>query len=70
MDKELAERIDKLESHLAHLEHQYDQLNQVVLEQSRQLVKMSALQQRLSQSVEAAELERIKSTSSKPPHYQ
>jgi len=70
MDKELAERIEKLESHLAHLEHQYDQLNQVVLEQSRQLVKMSALQQRLSQSVEAAELERIKSTSSKPPHYQ
>jgi len=47
------------------LEHQYDQLNQVVLEQSRQLVKMSALQQRLSQSVEAAELDRIKSTSSK-----
>jgi len=70
MDKELAERIEKLESHLAHLEHQYDQLNQVVLEQSRQLVKMAGLQQRLSQTVEAAELERIKSTSSKPPHYQ
>lgn len=69
MDQELAARLEKLESNIAHLEHQYDQLNEVVLEQSRQLVKLQALQQKLSQTVEGIELERIKSTNPKPPHY-
>jgi uncharacterized coiled-coil protein SlyX len=59
-----------LESHLAHLEHQYDQLNQVVLEQGRQLTRLQALQQQVSQTMEAIELERIKGTNAKPPHYQ
>ena len=70
MDKELAQRLEKLESHLAHLEHLYDQLNQVVLEQSRQLTKLQTHQQKISQTVESIELERIKSTNTKPPHYQ
>ena len=70
MDKELAERLEKVESNLAHLEHQYDQLNQVVLEQSRQLAKMQSLQQKVSQSLENIELERIKGTNPRPPHYQ
>lgn len=70
MDQELAARLEKLESNIAHLEHQYDQLNEVVLEQGRQLAKLQSLQQKLSQSVEGIELERIKSTNPKPPHYQ
>jgi uncharacterized coiled-coil protein SlyX len=70
MDKEIAERLEKLESHLAHLEHQYDQLNQVVLEQAKQLAKAAAQQQKVAQTVESIELERIKSTNPKPPHYQ
>jgi uncharacterized coiled-coil protein SlyX len=70
MDNELAERLEKIESHLAHLEHLCEQLNQVVLDQGRQLVKMGAQQQRISRTIENVELERIKSTSSKPPHYQ
>ena len=70
MDKELAARMEKIESHLAHLEHQYDQLNQVVLEQARQLAKVQVLQQKISQTVESIEMERIKSTNAKPPHYQ
>ena len=69
MDKELADRLAKLESNLAHLEHQYDQLNQVVVEQSRELTKLLALQQKLSETMENIELERIKSTNQKPPHY-
>jgi uncharacterized coiled-coil protein SlyX len=69
MDKELADRLAKLESNLAHLEHQYDQLNQVVVEQSRELTKLLALQQKLSESIENIELERIKFTNPKPPHY-
>ncbi|MDB6066831.1 MAG: hypothetical protein JWR26_3039 [Pedosphaera sp.] len=70
MDKELAERLEKIETHLAHLEHQYDQLNKVVMDQGRQLTKMHTLQQRVTQTVENIELERIKSTNAKPPHYQ
>jgi uncharacterized coiled-coil protein SlyX len=70
MDKELSARLEKIESHLAHLEHQYDQLNNVVLEHSRQLAKMQALQHKISQTVETIELDRIKSTNPKPPHYQ
>lgn len=70
MDKELSERIEKLESSLAHLEHQYDQLNQVVLEQGKQLARLQSAQQKVSQTVETMELERIKGTNQKPPHYQ
>lgn len=70
MDKELAERLEKMESHLAHLEHQYDQLNQVVLEQSRQFARALAWQQKVSQTIEDIELQRIKDTNPKPPHYQ
>jgi len=64
------EKLQRVESHLAHLEHQYDQLNQVVLEQARQLAKMQIFQQKVSQTVESIELERIKATNAKPPHYQ
>ena len=70
MDKEIAARMEKVESNLAHLEHLVDQLNQVVLEQSKQLSKLQSGQQKISQTVENIELERIKSTNPKPPHYQ
>jgi uncharacterized coiled-coil protein SlyX len=70
MDKDLAERLEKLESNLAHLEHLYDQLNQVVLEQSRTLTRLQGAQQKVAQTVESMELDRIKATNPKPPHYQ
>ena len=69
MEKELAERLNKIETHLAHLEHLFDQLNQVVLEQGRSIGKMQSQQQKITQTVETIELDRIKSTNSKPPHY-
>ena len=69
MNSELAEQLEKIESHLAHLEHLYEQLNQVVLDQGRQLARLNAQQQRMARTVEAVELERIKSTNAKPPHY-
>lgn len=69
MDTKLAERLEKIESHLAHLEHLFDQLNQVVLKQGRELARLQAQQQKVSQTVEEIELERIKTTNPKPPHY-
>jgi uncharacterized coiled-coil protein SlyX len=70
MDKELTERLERLESHMAHLERQYEQLNQVVIEQGKVIKKLQAHQQRIAESIETTEMERIKATSSKPPHYQ
>ncbi len=70
MDKELLARLDKIESHLAHLEHQHEQLNQVVVAQAKVIAKLQGNQSRLSDTLESIELERVKSTSVKPPHYQ
>jgi uncharacterized coiled-coil protein SlyX len=64
------ERLQKLESNLAHVEHQFDELNKVVLEQEKTIRKQQVQLQRMAQTLEAAELERIKSTNPKPPHYQ
>jgi uncharacterized coiled-coil protein SlyX len=70
MDPETSKRLDALESHLAHLEHQFDKLNEVVTEHTRLLRRMQTQQQRIAQSVESMEIDRIKSDRSKPPHYQ
>jgi uncharacterized coiled-coil protein SlyX len=64
------ERIEKLEAHVAHLERQIDQLNEVVIQQSQELDRLKKQVGRVSQSLENAELERIKSVDTKPPHYQ
>ena len=63
-------RLDKVESHIAHLENQLDQLNQVVIEQGRLLARLQKDHAKLAETMQTVELERIKSTSSKPPHYQ
>ena len=70
MKEESTERLERLENHLAHLERQFDELNQVVIEQAGTIKKLVAHQQRLAGTVENAELERIRSTDPKPPHYQ
>ena len=67
---ENSQRIDKLESHLAHLEHQVEQLNGVVIEQGKLLDRLSKETQRQSSAMQTLELERMKSNVRKPPHYQ
>jgi len=70
MQEENSQRTDKLESHVAHLEHQVEQLNEVVIEQGKLLVRLKRETQRQSGILQALELERIKSNVQKPPHYQ
>lgn len=70
MPDENSQRIDRLESHLAHLEHQVEQLNGVVIEQGKLLARLKKETQRQSGILQAQELERIKSNVQKPPHYQ
>ena len=63
------QRIDKLESHLAHLEHQVEQLNVVVFEQGKLLDRIKKETQRQSGAMQTLELERMKANVQKPPHY-
>lgn len=63
-------RLEKLESQLAFLERHYDELNAVVIEQGRALTRVQAELNRASEALQSAELERIRATNAKPPHYQ
>jgi SlyX protein len=70
MSDENSQRIEKLESNVAHLEHQVEQLNEVVIEQGKLLEKLKKEVQRQSSSLQTMELERVRSNTQKPPHYQ
>ena len=70
MPDENSQRIDKLESHLAHLEHQVEQLNGVIIDQGKLLDRLKKEVQRQSSMMQTLELERMKSNDQKPPHYQ
>ena len=67
---ELQRRLERIEAHLAHVERLHDELNEVVIDQARLLKKLQTQVRRVANSVEAAELERIRATNPKPPHYQ
>jgi SlyX protein len=69
MADELFQRLEKLESHAAHLEHQVEQLNEVVIEQGKLLERLKRETQRQSSAMESLELERIKANNPKPPHH-
>lgn len=66
----MEKRLEKLESHLAFLEQQYDDLNKVVIEQGRALARIQSELSRASEALQAAEIERIRANNPKPPHYQ
>ena len=70
MADENSRRIEKIETHLAHLEHQVEQLNGVVVEQAKLLERLKKEVQRQSSAMQTMELEGIKSNQQKPPHYQ
>ncbi len=67
---ESAARLTQLESHVAHLERLVEELNGVVIEQGRELARLKKQIQRQASTLEQYELERIKGTNPKPPHYQ
>ncbi len=70
MPDEQSQRMDKLESHIAHLEHQVEQMNGVLMEQGKLLDRLKKENLRQSEAMQTLELERIKSNLQKPPHYQ
>ena len=66
---ELSQRLENIESHLAHLERQYEELNGVVVEQARLLARLQKENNKVSNAVESMEMERIGANNAKPPHY-
>ena len=66
----MAERLARAEAAVAHVERQYDELNAVVVEQGRAIERLRRQVERLTETLQHQELDRIRSTSSKPPHYQ
>lgn len=70
MNDELIARLGKIESHVAHLEHQVEQMNAVIVAQDKWIERLKKEVQRQSSAMESMEMERIKSNNTKPPHYQ
>ena len=66
---EALERLARTEASVAHLERQYDALTTVVIEQGKLLARVQKRLEQLGESLDAQELERIRATSAKPPHY-
>ena len=70
MNNDLSQRLEKIEAHVAHLEHQVEQLNGVIIEQGKLVQQIRKQLQRQSTTLESMEMDRIKATNAKPPHYQ
>jgi uncharacterized coiled-coil protein SlyX len=70
MKEENSERFEKLEAHVAHLERQVEELNEVIIEQGKLVDRLKKEVQRQSTAMQTMELERIKFNITKPPHYQ
>ncbi len=67
-EPEIRDPLVTLESHMAELERMVDQLNQVVIEQGKRLQRLENQQKEVASTVEGIEMDRIRSTHSKPPH--
>jgi uncharacterized coiled-coil protein SlyX len=69
-EPELQQRLDRIESSIAHLERLYEQLNEVVIQHSESFRRLQTQLQRVTTTIENAELDRIRSTDPRPPHHQ
>jgi uncharacterized coiled-coil protein SlyX len=69
MNAETLQRLEKLEASVAHLEHQVEQLNEVVTGQSQLVELLKKQVQRQSGVLETMEMENIKANNARPPHH-
>lgn len=69
MNDEISERFARLESHIAHLEHQVEELNGVVIEQGKVIERLRKQVQLQAQTIETGLIEQAKANNPKPPHH-
>jgi uncharacterized coiled-coil protein SlyX len=68
-ESDLRPRLEQAEAAVAHLERNYDALNEVVVEQGKLLARLQKRLEQLGETLQAQELDRIRGTNAKPPHY-
>ena len=64
------ERLVNIESDLTHLEQLVGSLNQTIIEHDKTIQQLQPQVSRLTSSLEAKDIDSIKGTVTKPPHYQ
>ena len=64
------ERLVNIESDLTHLEQLVESLNQTIIGQDKIIQQLQIQMNRLTSDLKAKEMESIKGTVTKPPHYQ
>jgi SlyX protein len=69
MNDETLQRLERLEAHVTYLEHQVEQLNEVVTGQGKLVELLKKQVQRQSGVLETLELENIKANNARPPHH-
>ena len=64
------ERLVNIESDLTHLEQLVESLNQTIIGQDKIIQQLQTKLKQLTSNLEAKEMDSIKGTVTKPPHYQ
>ena len=64
------ERLVNIESDLTHLDQLVESLNQTIIGQDKIIQQLQIQMSRLTSDFEAKEMDSIKGTVTKPPHYQ
>ena len=64
------ERLVNIESGLTHLEQLVESLNQTIIGQDKIIQQLQTKLNQLTSNLEAKEMDSIKGTVTKPPHYQ
>ena len=64
------ERLVNIESDLTHLDQLVESLNQTIIVQDKTIQQLQIQMNRLTSDLEAKEMDSIKGTVTKPPHYQ
>ncbi len=62
--------METLEIKITHLEYLCDQLNSVIVDQGKRITRLENELRGITNSVQEIEMERVRNTNVKPPHYQ
>jgi uncharacterized coiled-coil protein SlyX len=69
MSDETSRRLEQMEANVAHLEHQVEQLNEMVIEQGKLVERLKKEVQKQSTLLRTRELELIQANNPRPPHH-
>ena len=64
------EQLINIESNMAHIEQTVESLNETIIEQDKTIQSLQTQVSRLTAAAESSEIDKIKGTIKKPPHYQ